>query len=377
MIRKQLKMSTTAGINISTNNTVLVFSDSQWIGVQVITAIEFVFSVWVFLSFLVYGIRTRKWKNDRRSNRLERWIYFFAILSGLFLVFRLIVAEATILVGFNLSNSDCEISCDASTVSYLLSLAPAYLCLWLRQKALYADKCIVDLRSRVIIVLNWMCLVLIVGSLISACGLFVYFVSYKASSRGCVRIQSNDNIISSMSVIIVAALLVIGQFMLLGLLIYPLRQYAKKNYSINLICVCCTCQELEDVDNNEAKRKSYDATSSNVSEPSASHTATQPTVNTETNFPRKAANRATKARTGTKRRLMKIMQRSVIFAVTCIAADILATAIEPAYSRSNPGNPHIVSNAIFDVSLIVRVIALLMQFDCRREIAKTLFVWPK
>jgi len=367
---------------------------SAWGPILGFTMVLFAIAIWILVNFVIYGWKHKRWPKKLGTSNCERRIFLFAFLSPALAIMRLVCSTLTIIVGLNnRSVRSCDIIADVATIAYLVALLPAYVSLWFRQKALYGDKALVQLKTKFIGLLSWSSLILLVGTLSGASVLFSITVQYEVCSAGCVRTITKGSELDNVALYAVAVSLIVGQGLLLGLLIYPLQKYAKRNYNIHLICFCCTCKD----DNNRNTESTEEQKPCNtVGHMNDAHSSTTHEIHvnnfqplssssqyhsmemtcqgssgndltaSEKQLPQKMHARRSTARVHTGKRLLAIMQRSVAGAFVCVIADLFALTIDGvALSQIRI---HMLSNAVFDTSLIIRTLGLIMQFEGRRNI---------
>lgn len=177
-------------------------------------------TLWILMSLIDYGIKTRKWK--KQSSAFDR------LNSGIVYTFVVVCAIACLLfLGFDLIFMNvgddllCEVSGDVTTVLYSFVLCSVFLSLWFRQKAFYTNKAFANKVSRLIKLISTTSIIMITGSGLAYLLLFTVPYNFKASNEGCKLNLQNGDLQLSYGVYVIAFLF-LSHVMLLCLFIYPL-----------------------------------------------------------------------------------------------------------------------------------------------------------
>ena len=381
---------------VNQNTTVLPSKrDELWIAAISINFSLIILSIWLACTVGLYGTKSGKFQKKKNPDFNGGLILKLLLFTAVAVMPRLLATTVVCwIVFYTGEDADhlCEIAMDITTGTYYTASVPAYIFLWMRQRSLYKQPSISRLYTNKIKFLNW-------GSLIfisSAIGIVVYFVepvAYKASPRGCVlRENENQNLIPFY---ILSGVLVTGQLSLLLLFIYPL--YLHRNLQFSDSVVAKTTSTIKQSHFVIAERDtsfytdepSVDKLSpainrlcpENLSSSAPSQRfliglSSQNNNDKQLNPPSYKApsstalkRRKSKIPASTSKRLKQVMKRSVVSALICCLSDLTALAfVSFVISRKEPRS---FTNAIVDISLIVNIISLICSFDTYKKIFKS------
>ena len=215
------------------NLTVFAYDRTQkldWILSVTITILLLILTLWILLSLIFYGNKTKKWsKNQGTTEVLNSGLIYSSVVScAILCIFRFCVSLAFLNIGYELiqNNTSSYLLCDqvgdATNMAYSLLIGNVIMFLWFRQRAFYANQLLNVNYSKVIKFFSYFSLVLIfVYGLI----LIVFNtlpISYTPSFEGCVAHPSST--LKTKFWISVIVFVVLFYIILLGLLFYALTQ---------------------------------------------------------------------------------------------------------------------------------------------------------
>ena len=238
-----------------------------------------------------------------------------AIMSPIAAFLRSVSTQMIIFVGNHskyFGSSACEVTMDISLVLYCLTLLPIYFFIWCRQKLIYSQPVMKQFNTGAVKLLSKF----FVFSFVFG-GVFSLYVaiepsSYVNSNRsvGCVLESNNETNITSVrhfSNYMAAAIVVMSQFLLLGLLLNPLLKQSK-----------FSCREKK----SKCQRK-----------------------------------------------LLKVVKKASACTFVCILSQVMATALTTS-NVIPPSHPRVISYVIYDVSLFVQVGCIVLCFEDSRAILR-------
>ena len=198
------------------------------------------FSLWIFISLIDYGVKTRKWKRNCKMpvDKLNAGIvYSFVVVCSvsclLFLVSDLIFMSVK-------DTRLCEAAADATTLLYAMVLWSVFLFLWFRQKAFYTNNAFTSKVNKCVKFFSFASIVMISTSGLVYVLLFTVPNNYVGSTEGCIYDFANKSLPESYGTCIVCFIL-FSHVILLCLFIYPLlesRKYERKCFG-----KCCKRQK--------------------------------------------------------------------------------------------------------------------------------------
>ena len=312
-------------MNVTANNTELVenftvsneifFSKQTWKICFPCIILLLAAGTWMAISFLVFACNyLRKQKNEQRKYIAEK--VMLAAVSSTFLILpRLAFTLSLSFIGYEKTVENdrlCEILMDFSIAAFGIGLLSIYVYLWLRQRALYLQPFVSCLYTKPIKLLSWSLLFFLVTGDLLTVTLYVVSETYAGSSNGCVNIQSDMGYIPHY---VAAGIQIIAQVLLLALYLYPLIKHKKIQKSI---------------------RQS----------------------NSRTRLP--------KSRGASKDKVLLAVRRSFWCAFACVIFALLAMVI--ASFAISIYVPRVMTNVVFDFSLILTVLFIIMSFESYKSI---------
>ena len=199
----------------------------DWI-LPVILNVTLIFlTLWIIMSLLHYGIKTRKWKINEASaiEKLNAGIvYTFAVVCSIFCLFYLVSDQIFMNLG---DDRLCEAAADAGVVMYSMILWSVFMFWWFRQKAFYTNKVFASKLNNCVKFASLSSIAMITISGGAYTVLFSLPKNYKATKEGCVLGLENESVQISFGLYAVV-ILFFSHFILVCLFIYPLLSSEKR-----------------------------------------------------------------------------------------------------------------------------------------------------
>lgn len=137
--------------------------------------------------------------------------------------------DITWFYGIN-SDTGCDIGKAFNASTQITSIASVYIALWLRQRLFYQDRNLKNLTTKCTRIITWLLVVIILASVMSSLGVFIFSVQYMGSSRGCMIVLLSP--ISKYGWIILLTCNAFYTICFLALFIYPLLQHNRRIKSL-------------------------------------------------------------------------------------------------------------------------------------------------
>ena len=211
--------------NFSENITRDYLQQADWILPVTANIILICLTLWILLSLVYYGVKSRKWGRKHSSNADKLnvgFIYTSVVLCACFCLMHLTINLAYMFIGFNLSTNDlCDSVGDAAVSFYALTVFSVSIFYWLRQRTFFQNEMLrVSYHKFVKIMSSASIFVIFVGG-------FTVLVfnclpdNRSASLDGCIFTPKETLRVTYWVPII--AVVVTGQVMLLSLLAYAAK----------------------------------------------------------------------------------------------------------------------------------------------------------
>jgi len=163
----------------------------DWIIPLSVTATLMTCTMWLLISLIHYGVKTKKWRKQSENAHVlnSGIIYTWVIVCAFMCIFRYIVSLISANVGFDNEESDiCNSIAIASHISYTCVLGSVAMFLWCRQRAFYANNFLNANYNSIIKFISYISIVVI---FISGCLVMVFYIialnSYIPTPNGCVQ----------------------------------------------------------------------------------------------------------------------------------------------------------------------------------------------
>lgn len=327
---------------------------------EVVWTIIVVISLWILASMIQYGRLKGKWKTNSRRGEMNGRIVFTSAVVALAFTFPRYLMDQVLFNAALIENNIvwCEVIMDISNSTYFVAMYPIYLFLWFRQRTFYSHPAMSRLTGKVVRGISWLTFAALSIGAIGVGSLFVFPEEYTSVSGQCVLIEvSNLNeeqqIIFFGSYYILFAFLVVAQFSLLGLFLYPM----KRSNAIG----------------KQSRRQSSNTTimtsTNENSETEAPKPRRRPTrIHCCINIIRDAGKRFSEKGSSRKKigSVERAIRRSVVCSIFSVASDLIAFAV---VTLAVPNCvPRVLTNAIYDLAMFVSVLCILATFETYRDI---------
>ena len=372
-------------IGVTTNETTTYSQISLqhllWLISLLISIVLSIVALWLVATIGFYGFKTGKFYSKKQSSCSECTMLRIMFSGAIFILPRLATTNILVWFGWESSlsqNQGCEIVIDISYVFYFLSLLHVGLFLWFRQRYLYLQPSLQRLYSMFIKVLSWGCITLI---FLSGIGFVLYMTipqMFQASSNGCVKIKEDKRLVNYL----LAGMLVLSEFVLIFLFIYPLYRHRRphwisffikaesKNSPQSEVSVSKSTA-ISTVSVSKCNRDIMKSSNAYPLSPMLDHkdksdhkTISNPTMTIE------RAKKSRSAKTGKK--ILSVMQRSVICACVCMISDVLAFVV---VSLALPKRTvRSFRHMFYDINLVVNVLSLMFSFESYKKIFFAFFI---
>ena len=293
------------------------------------------------------------------------------------------LATTNILVWFGWESSlsqdqGCEIVIDISFVVYFLCLLQVGLFLWFRQRYLYLQPSLQRLYSMFIKVLSWGCIAFF---FLAGIGFVLYLTipeNFQASSNGCLPIKEDKPLVYYF----LASALVLAEFVLIFLFIYPLYHHRRSHGTTFFTKTESNNSPQSEISasksttmstafasecNHDIIKSKHDHSSSPVL-----HYINKSQSKTISKVSKTIVREKKLRSTKTGKKILRVMQRSVISACVCVISDILAFVVVSLFLPK--GTLRSFRNVFYDINLIVNVLSLVFSFENYKKIFLALLV---
>ena len=364
--------------NETTNYSQMPLQHVLWLISLLISIVLSIVGLWLVATIGFYGFTTGKFYYKKQSSHNECLLMRIMFSGTIFILPRLATSNILVWFGYGSSlsqNQGCEIVVDISVVVYFLCLLHVGLFLWFRQRYLYLQPSLQRLYSVYIKALSWG---YIVFAFLSGISFVLYMTipqNFQASSNGCVRTKRDKRLDNYL----LASLLVLTEIVFVFLFIYPLYRHHRSHKTIFFIktesknspqsevsiskSIATSTASASEYTNDVIKSK-HDYPSSPVlhhKNKSGGKTTSKPLKTGER--PKKLQN------VKTEKKILGVMQRSVISACVCMISDVLAFAVVQLFLPE--GTVVRFNNIFYDINLIVNILSLVFTFENYKKI-----FWP-
>ena len=248
----------------------------DWILPVAFNAFIIVAEIWILLSVVHYGMKTKKWKITDQGNlsKLNSGRLFTAlVLCAAFCIIYSVSTLVYLNVGFNPGEDKlCNVVTDISNSIYALRQIAVYAFLWLRQRAFYTNHMLNITYNKNVKIFSAISIFIIVFAAIGILIFNVYPNDDTSSSNGCRNGGANKLLFISGALIVLGVLF--GQVTLVGLFLYALAETGNQDKSFfaklrdEFCCRCCCCcnKFTQKEVSTSYSRQSFDESLTNVSQ---------------------------------------------------------------------------------------------------------------
>ena len=285
------------------NNNLTTFSISykrwqhwNWIVPVTVNSVFIVMTLWILFSLIYYGNKSKKWVTRKEINfeKLNAGsILMAAVLCAVMALLRFIASQFIFNIGFSeTKNNQCKMVADASIILFCLAAFAVHIYLWVRQTVFYTNRMLNTDFSKALRFFSYLSIILIFLGGLGVILINTIPTNYMSTLKGCVYVPL-DSTSSAVLVIVCSVVLLFGQIMLVGLLIYPLHMHNKQKRRLTL---CGVTNRLSKKDDQQNAR-------------------------------RKTQNQSIKHRSGTNKKINMILGRTVCFSIIIVVSNLVLLVV--------------------------------------------------
>ena len=202
------------------------FQRADWIGPIAINIVLLVLSIWVLISVIHYGIKTKKWSQIQASNEEKldaSLIYTSVVICALACLIQYILSLFSFNIGYSYKEDRlCNIFSDLLTICYAFVLFSSVLFSWSRQRLFYSNRMLNVYYSKAVRFFSQSSIVVLV---VGGVGVVVFNIipsDRQSSPEGCTRKVASNRLRIAYWISIVFAI-GFGQITVLCLFVHALR----------------------------------------------------------------------------------------------------------------------------------------------------------
>ena len=231
------------------------WQDWSWIAVVTVNSIFILMTIWILISLIYYGNKSKMWvtRKERNFEKLNAgFILMAAVFCAATALLRFISSQFDFNIGFSKTESkQCKMISVAAVILFCLATFAVFIYLWVRQIVFYTNSMLNTDFSKALQFFSYLSIILIFLG-----GLGVILVNtipnnYISTVKGCVYVPL-DSTFPTITVIVSSLVLLSGQIMLVGLLIYPLHKHSKQK---GCLALCGFTDYLSRNDDQENARR--------------------------------------------------------------------------------------------------------------------------
>jgi len=358
--------------NISGNATDEFWNRVSWIAAVSINAVLTAVTMWILFSLIHYGVRTGKWSGAQKRNadKLNAgWVYSSVLACAVISIIRYMTSQIVFQIGFGETKDHdqaCESVNDLLFVEYSLVLFSTYIFLWLRQRTFYTNEMFNINYSKSLRILSASSILIL---LLAGLGVVIINTlpsNYSSTPHGCIYDPESVALdISSWAAC--AAVLVVGQVLLLSLLIYPLAKNLNDEHCLKQICCfLCIMKEEQKKIRQQLPNSASPSKSSIGSNETSGHTTVVHSISGSESPLRISTPKPKKKRT-TKRKssvaVKRIMFRTLVFGVLAVFTDLFLISVLSTNVINN-SDPVLrrVATTLYDINVFLNLMLVIMSF---------------
>jgi len=188
---------------------------------------------WMAVSFIIYEFKNRR--EQHQENKVVSAIsWWWTILLLLSVLPRLAATLSLAFVGYTETPEAsflCEVIMDISIAAYGLGVFTTYLCLWLRQRALYSQPLLQEMYTALVRCLSWGLMTCLTVADVAAVVIYLLPKAYAGSRYGCINIEKS---LYNVPHYVTIGTQITGQLSLLALFLYPLWEHKRVQETFRL-----------------------------------------------------------------------------------------------------------------------------------------------
>ena len=330
--------------NVTEYNNYDRTNQHHWILPVTISIVLFCATLFLLISIVHYGMKTKKWRQIQRydSDKLNAGlVYSTLLLCAVVCLLQYAASLAFLNIGFRSGEDElCDAVSHVEHCFYFLTLFSVELFLWLRQRAFYSNRMLNVHFSRTI---RWVSfLSIFVISTFSLLALvFETLSNHHVTNKGC-KFKPNNRFLTPY-VIFSICMVVFGQSVLIGLLFHALQQTNKPDVRETMLCKyfasCCS---------SNTNRKAANSAS--------------PTNPVDSGIPSRLTSPASSNRSRTKSSIVvkQILMQTLIFAIISVITDIIVAIT--TYYITDPEEHRELIIIMEDINAFFNLFIILLSF---------------
>ena len=356
----------------SVNSTDEYWNQVSWIATVSINGVLTAVTMWILFSLIHYGVRTGKWNgtHKRNADKLNAgWVYSSVLACAVISIIRYMTSQIAFQIGFGETEEHdmaCESVNDLLFVEYSLVLFCNYVFLWLRQRTFYTNEMFNINYSKALRFLSASSIAVLLLAGIGVVIINILPSNYSSTPHGCIYDPETVTLdISSWAAC--AVVLVIGQFVLLSLLIYPLAKNLNDEHCLKQICcfLCIMRKEQTKIKEQAPKCDSPSKTSIGSDE-NTGHTIVVHSTTGSESPPRVITPKPKKKRTKKRKSsvaVKKIMIRTLTFGFIAVFTDLFLISVlsTDVINNSDPILRR-VATTLYDINVFLNLLLVVMSF---------------
>lgn len=337
---------------LQTNDTFEKFFEFDWIFPVSVNFVLMIITLWMLISLIHYGFKTRKWSQAGHSDKLNAGLIYTSVIvcAGTCMI-RYAISLVYMNIGFGVESNDlCDTVADTAVCLYALVLFSVYLFLWFRQRVFYKTYVVKSSFSNLFSLFSSGSIGVIFVAGICAALLNILPDNHRSSVSGCIYTPDEAQRIGYWISVAVAVFL--GQVVLLGLFVYPLR----KIFSL--------CSPISIFSHPKEQGKQKIRRSRKIGQYQAPIRPNIITVTGDSSNDNQASHFVIKLspsfRRATAMRVSQILRRTLVFAILSLSSDIFLLVFSN-YIVKAEGNRRIPS-MIYDVNSFLNLLLVVLSF---------------
>jgi len=319
----------------------------------------------LLISIVDHGIKTKKWLQIQMSDsdKLNAGlVYSSLILCAIMCLLHYIASLAYLNLGFSLAEAElCDSISDVEHCFYVLALFQVELFMWFRQRAFYSNQMFQVHFSKTIRCISFLS-IFVISTFSLVALIFVVLPNDHVANNGCKFTPEKNAGNDFLRTYVISSIFmaVIGQSVLVGLLLFALRQTNKRMVDkvkpISSNCTACCLTNCTRGEQNVVKE-----TTPAVSE--------APDTIPSLNFERSKSFRSSQSM------VKRIMKKTLTFSIVSITADILVAIM--TFCITNPKEHRELVIAMEDINAFFNLLFILFSFVQWKEIVLSPFTSGK
>ena len=366
----------------SPNSTLITYwTQPDWIIPVVLNIFLMIFSTWIFVCLIHYGIKTKKWKKDPMTKSIDHLsgglVYSSAVACSVISLVENIFTQISYHVGFRGENAIvCKIVNDLQFSAYLLVIFFNFVFLWNRQRMFYVNKILNANYAKSVRAVSAFSLALIIAGGCLVIALHIVNHSYVSSPGGCVYIPASQTVVI-MSLALSAVVVITAELILLSLLIHPLKLIlGKKDFWHQSWSWCSSQSKPHPNQFKEVTSTSICTVTTSAVQSQQKNIPQSTSINAKRNqSPRFKSFTLTSHQKMTKSKVKTIMIRTLVFGTLTIFTDVFLIIIyaTPLLDFHQPSHRRI-SSAFDDVNVLINLLFVIFSFSSHKRIMTTLCI---